>query len=67
MHNQYTYVACILLQITRYNRMLIYSVDQVPGMCFLRRKKLLSAEQLHLGSESSACKTNIHSSAGSRP
>ena len=56
MYTQYTYVACILLQITRYNWMLLYSVDQVPGMCFLRRKNFLSVyEQLHLGFESSAC------------
>ena len=50
MYTQYTYVACILLLITRYNWMLLYSVDQVPGMCFLRRKKLpLSIWTITLG------------------
>ena len=39
MDNQYTYIACILLLRTRYNWMLIYSVNQAPGMCILQRKK----------------------------
>ena len=63
MYNQYTYVACILLPTTRYNWMLVYSVDQAPGMCILRRKKLpLSIWKIiRLGFKSSAPKTNIHS------
>ena len=63
MYNQYTYVACILLPITRYNWMPVYSVDQAPGSCILRRKKLpLSIWKIiRLGFKSSAPKTNIHS------
>ena len=63
MDNQHTCVACILLPRTRYNWMLIYSVNQAPGMCILQRKKNFFSvyKKLDLGFESSACKTNIQS------
>ena len=70
MYTQYTYVACILLQITRYNWMLLYSVDQVPGMCFLRRKKTSSQYMNNYTWDLNprhVRQTYIHSSAGCRP